>query len=112
MGSADGSASGHFCLSPCPGVHTASNAGTNAGQTGTEADGIPFSNLPSECSIKIYTMAGDLVRQIQHSDTGGLIGQEKWDVKTTHGDTVASGVYLWRVESSVDGKNGKLMIIR
>jgi flagellar hook assembly protein FlgD len=71
-----------------------------------------FTNLPSECTIKIYTLAGGLVRQLQHSDAAGLPHQEIWDGKTTHGDNAASGVYLWRVESSADGKNGKLMIIR
>jgi len=111
MGSADGSASDSFVF-PVPWRPHGPNAGTGSGQTGTEADGLTFSNLPSECTLKIYTIAGDLVRQIQHSDTGGLIGQEKWDARTTHGEAVASGVYLWRVESSVDGKNGKLMIIR
>jgi hypothetical protein len=111
MGSADGSASDSFVF-PVPWRPHGPNAGTGPGQTGTEADGLTFSNLPSECTIKIYTIAGGLVRQIQHSDTAGLIGQEKWDARTTHGDPVASGVYLWRVESAVDGKNGKLMIIR
>ncbi len=111
MGSADGSASDSYAF-PIPWRPHGPNAGTGSGQTGTEADGITFSNLPSECTIKIYTIAGDLVREIHHSDTGGLIGQDKWDVKTTHGESAASGVYLWRVDSSVDGKNGKLMVIR
>jgi flagellar hook assembly protein FlgD len=71
-----------------------------------------FTNLPPECSIRIYTIAGDLVREIQHSNLRGPQGQESWDVKTTHGDPVASGVYLWRVQSSIDAKNGKLMVIR
>jgi len=111
MGSADGSATDSYAF-PVPWRPHGPNAGTGAGQTGTEADGIIFSNLPSECTINIYTISGDLVRKIQHSDTGGLIAQQKWDVKTSGGDPVASGVYLWRVESSVDGKNGKLMVIR
>jgi hypothetical protein len=111
MGSADGSASDSYVF-PNPWRPHGPKAGGGAGQTGTESDGMMFTNLPSECTIKIYSLAGDLVRQIAHSDTGGLIAQEKWDGKTAHGDPAASGVYLWRVESSVDGKNGKLMIIR
>jgi len=111
MGSADGSAV-DVNVFPVPWRPHGPKAGSGAGQTGTEIDGLTFNNLPSECTIKIYTMAGDLVRQLHHSDAQSLIPQEKWDARTTHGDTVASGVYLWRVESSVDGKNGKLMIIR
>ena len=87
-------------------------AGLGYGQTGTDAGGITFTNLPSECSIKIYTLSGRLVRTLHHSDTGGAIGQETWDGHVDSGDSAASGVYLWRVQSSTDGKNGKLMIIR
>ena len=111
MGSPDGSASDSFAF-PIPWRPHGQNAGSGPGQSGTEANGITFSNIPSECTIKIYALSGEQVRDIHHSDTGGLIAQEVWDAKTTHGDAVASGVYLWRVESSVDGKNGKLMIIR
>jgi hypothetical protein len=112
IGNADGSAADTFVF-PVPWRPHGPNAGTGVGQTGTEASGMTFGNLPSECTIKIYTVTGDLVRQIQHSDTGAAIqGEEPWDGKTTHGEIAASGVYLWRVESSVDSKNGKLMIIR
>jgi flagellar hook assembly protein FlgD len=82
------------------------------GQTGTIEDGMTFTSLPSECTIKIYTVSGELVRTLQHSDVTGLPQQEKWDGKTSGGDPVASGVYLWRVESASDAKNGKLMVIR
>ena len=88
------------------------NAGTGTGQTGTESGGITFSNLPSECTVKIYTISGELVRKFQHSDLAGPVGQEIWDGKTSGGGHAASGVYLWRVESATDGKNGKLMVIR
>jgi len=87
-------------------------AGTQPGQTGTEAGGMTFTHLPSECRIRIYTVSGDLVRELIHSDLSGSLGYETWDGRTSGGDTVASGVYLWRVESGSDSKNGKLMIIR
>ena len=111
MGSADGSAADSFAF-PVPWRPHGPNAGSGPGQSGTEADGITFSNIPSECTIKIYTIAGGLVCEIHHSDTGGLIAQEKWDVRTRGGEPAASGVYLWRVVSSADSRNGKLMIIR
>jgi flagellar hook assembly protein FlgD len=113
MGSADGSAADSYVF-PNPWRPHGPKAGDGAGQSGTEAGGMTFTNLPSECTIKIYSLSGGLVRQIRHSDIGSQAGQgqEIWDGKTAHGDTAASGVYFWRVESSVDGKNGKLMIIR
>jgi hypothetical protein len=112
MGSADGSASDSYVF-PNPWRPHGPKAGDGAGQTGTDAGGMTFSNLPSECAIKIFTIAGDLVWQTRHTDTNAVQqGQEPWNAKTMRGDPAASGVYLWRVESSVDGKNGKLMIIR
>ena len=111
MGSADQDASSVYVY-PLPWRPQGPNAGVGSGQTGTQADGIHFANLPSECTIKIYTPSGRLVREIHHSDLAGTIGQEKWDGNTSSGDHAASGVYLWRVESSSDSKNGKLIVIR
>ena len=71
-----------------------------------------FNQLPSECRIRIYTLSGELVRELHHSDLVGPVAQEQWDGKTSGGATTASGVYVWRVESDSDSKNGKLMIIR
>ncbi len=111
MGSAEGDASTVYVF-PIPWRPHGPNAGTGPGQTGTDSGGITFSNLPSECDIKIYTVSGSLVRKIHHSDLTGPVAQEIWDGNTSGGEHAASGVYLWRVESSVDGKNGKLMLIR
>jgi len=111
MGSADGDASSVFVF-PIPWRPHGSGAGTGIGQTGTDSGGITFSNLPSECKITIYTLSGNRVRELHHSDLSGSIAQEKWDGNTSSGDPAASGVYLWRVESTTDGINGKLMIIR
>jgi hypothetical protein len=111
MGSAQTDAANVFAF-PDPWRPHGPNAGNGPGQTGTDSGGITFSNLPSECVIKIYTISGELVRQIQHSDLTGPIGQQAWDGTTSGGSHAASGVYLWRVDSGSDGKNGKLMIIR
>ncbi len=111
MGSAAMDAQSAFVF-PDPWRPHGPHAGTGPGQTGTESAGMTFSSLPSQCRIKIYTLTGELVRELQHSDLGGQIGQEVWDGLTTHGEHAASGVYLWRVESASDSKNGKLMVIR
>ncbi len=111
MGGPSGSTADVFAF-PVPWRPFGPNAGEAAGQTGSLSGGITFSNLPSECTIRIYTLSGDLVRTLQHSDTGGSVAQERWDGRTDGGDVVASGVYLWRAQSHVDGKNGKLMVIR
>jgi len=77
-----------------------------AKQTGVA--GITFKNLPSICSIKIYTISGELVTTI--SETSGT-GSHPWDT-TIDGSKVASGVYIYVIEWNGKKKIGKLMIIR
>ncbi|MBI3292656.1 MAG: hypothetical protein HYZ73_07620, partial [Elusimicrobia bacterium] len=76
---------------------------------GTEAGGITFTNLTSECTIRIYTLTGELVRELRHQ--GGL-PSFRWDVTNDQGEAVVSGVYLYDIRSLNDSKQGKLMIIR
>ena len=76
---------------------------------GDLAGGITFTNLPSEGTISIYTLTGQLVRALSITPFNP---QLKWDVKTTGGQDVVSGVYLWRVKSGDNTKAGKLIVIR
>jgi hypothetical protein len=78
---------------------------------GTASGGITFSNLPSEGTIKVYTLSGRLVRTLD-IPAGLFPAQLKWDVKTGGGADVVSGVYIWRIESGSNDKSGKLMVIR
>ncbi|MFA4906623.1 MAG: Ig-like domain-containing protein, partial [Candidatus Margulisiibacteriota bacterium] len=70
---------------------------------------IVFTNLASECTIKIFTVSGGLVRTLKE-DSG--TGQHSWDVKTDGGADVVSGVYFYLIQSTNDKKMGKLVIIR
>ena len=57
-----------------------------------------FANLPSSCTIKIYTIAGDLVETLQHR--GGIEnGIKYWDLTTSDNFPVSFGVYIFHVES-------------
>lgn len=85
-------------------------AGTNQGQTGTEAGGITFTSVPQNGRIEIYTLDGRLVRKISIPSTL-IIPEVVWDVRTASGEKVASGVYIWRVVSGSNSKTGKLMVI-
>ena len=82
---------------------------------------IEFVNIPSKCTIRIYTLAADLVQTIEHNDG---TGDESWGSRAL-GDYqvsrflqyVAPGVYVFHVESHVDGhegesKVGKFVIIK
>jgi len=83
--------------------------GNNAALYGTLQDGITFTNTPTTGLITIYNIAGEMVRDIV-IPPGSL--QLRWDGKTGSGNDVASGVYIWSVESEGNRKTGKLMIIR
>jgi hypothetical protein len=86
------------------------NAGAGAGQTGMEAEGITFTNVPQTGNIEIYTLDGRLVRKLA-IPAGLMIPKLKWDVRTAGGGRAASGVYIWRVVSGSNSKTGKLMVI-
>ncbi len=69
-----------------------------------------FMNLPRECTITIYTISGDPVRILEHRSNE--IGAEAWDLTGGSGVQIASGVYVYQVETA-DGetKIGKFAVI-
>jgi len=71
-----------------------------------------FTNLPARCTIKVFTVAGDLVKTLHHDDTAS--GQESWNVLTENDRPVASGLYVYVVENldTGDVQRGKLVIIK
>ena len=74
-----------------------------------------FSGLPSKCTIRIFTLDGDLVRQIDHQDATSLEapGINYWDLISRNTQAVVSGVYLYSIETeNGDSKIGKLAIIK
>jgi hypothetical protein len=58
---------------------------------------IQFINLPQECTIYIFTIAGDLVKTIKHN---APVGTEKWDLRAEGGREIASGIYLYVVKTA------------
>ncbi len=62
---------------------------------------VTFSNLPTEVTIKIYTLSGVLVRILTQNDKGDGISSPflRWDLENEAGLRVASGMYLAIVTS-------------
>jgi len=85
-----------------------------------ENNRITFINIPSKCTIRIYTLAGDLVKTIEHDGFGETTWGNREDqsyMETDFGQNVMPGLYIYHVESHVPGHDGethigKLMIIR
>ncbi len=92
-----------------------------------------FANLPKQCTIHIYTLAGDLIYQTEFDgDTynganargiykpgtdlspvlsGATFG---WDMITREGQAAATGLYIWAVEDKQTGKRqtGKFLLVK
>jgi hypothetical protein len=58
-------------------------------------NGLRFIHLPKECTITIYTISGEVVDIINHSDN--FDGDHFWYLKNKHGASVAPGLYIYRV---------------
>ena len=76
---------------------------------------VEFRNLPrANGTIRIYTVAGDLVETIFFEGSSG-VGTVKWDLVSRNGQDVTSGIYMYSVETdSSDFKRfiGKFVVIR
>jgi len=93
---------------------------------------IYFFNLPGDCEITIYTLAGDVVKRIQHTsqsnnseirwfetyasdDKQKLAGGEHaWDLLSDNEQAIATGLYLFTVKNNNNGeiKTGKFLVIK
>jgi len=69
---------------------------------------INFANLPNKCTIRIFSLDGDLVREITHdypkSDPQST--HAIWDLVTRNRQLAVSGLYYW----SVEDENGQVQI--
>lgn len=75
---------------------------------------VHFANLPPRCKISIFTLDGDLVREIHHDVDPGdpLSNHATWDLITRNRQQIVSGLYYWVVESSEGHtQTGKLVVI-
>lgn len=73
---------------------------------------ILFINLPQQCEIKVYTLAGDLVATLSHNDP--VKGYESWNLTSSIGQAISSGIYLFTVKDQRSGEVqvGKFVIIK
>jgi len=75
---------------------------------------ITFANLPAKCRIRIYSLDGDLIREMDHdfdpSDPNS--SYHEWDLVTRNVQRVTSGIYYWVVEDDRGHSQiGKLVIL-
>jgi hypothetical protein len=75
---------------------------------------IKFINLPPKCKIRIFTLSGDLVREVDHDGTTEAYPRGDHDVSllSESNRALASGIYIFTVESEFGTQTGKFVIIR
>jgi len=74
--------------------------------TGTHLD---FARLPPrDCKVRIYTLSGDLVEELNSAGKGTV----RWRLLSRRGQDITSGVYLYTVTCEGDTKVGRFTVIR
>ena len=76
---------------------------------------LQFTNLPAKCTVKIYTLAGNLIKVLEHEDNNGVDGGTCWwdPMLTMNQQQIASGVYLFHVDAPGIGTYvGKFAVVR
>jgi hypothetical protein len=77
---------------------------------------VEFRNLPrTRGMIRIYTVAGDLVKELPFDGASCNCGTVKWDLVSRNLQDITSGVYIFAVESDdayFDRYIGKFVVIR
>jgi hypothetical protein len=70
---------------------------------------IQFVNLPTECTIYIFTIDADLIKTIYHSSNNGT---EVWDLRTEGGRELAAGMYIYVVKTKDSEFKERFAIIK
>ncbi len=70
---------------------------------------IQFINLPSECTIYIFTVDADLVKTIYHNAANGT---EVWDLRSEGGREIASGIYMYVVKTKLTEFKERFAVIK
>jgi hypothetical protein len=69
---------------------------------------IKFTHLPQRCTIRLFTLAGSLIRTIEKDDSSSLL---EWNLQTDNSLPVGSGIYVFHVDApGVGTKIGKVAV--
>ena len=67
-----------------------------------------FSNLDAEVKIKIYTVAGQLIRTLEYPFAQNGFNMVDWNGRDAQGDIPANGVYLYKLIAKAPGADGPI----
>ena len=66
-----------------------------------------FLDAAAACELKIYTSSGELIRTMSATAPGAGWSSFDWDI-----DTVANGVYLYRLKTASGSSDGKIAVLK
>ena len=72
---------------------------------------IQFIHLPPRCTVRVYTVRGELVQTLYH-DEEVWDGSLDWNLKSKEGLDVATGMYFYHVDSPAGEHRGKFALIK
>jgi hypothetical protein len=67
---------------------------------------ICFANLPEKCTLRIFSLAGDLIKTIEHDYSQSNRSYEDWNLISRDVQGIVSGIYLF----SVERPNGNIQV--
>jgi hypothetical protein len=96
---------------PNPYIGSASFEPERFGISGRGERRLEFRGLPAECTIRIYTVRGELVQTLRHE--GSSAGFVEWDLRTKDNLDVAPGLYIFHADGgAVGAATGKFAVIK
>jgi hypothetical protein len=73
---------------------------------------IEFKKLPAECTVRIYTVSGSLVKTL-YKNSSPTDGSLSWDLISEDGMEIAFGLYVYHVDAPGIGEHiGKFAIVK
>lgn len=70
-----------------------------------------FTHLPSKCTIKIYTIDGNLIKTIEHDSPS--VGEATWNLATDENLEISFGIYIFSVSTPAgESRIGKFAVLR
>ena len=71
-----------------------------------------FNHLPKDCTIRIYTITGELVRTLVHHSSMDD-GKEFWDLTSEDNFPISFGIYLYHIDAEDLGESiGRFAVIK
>lgn len=76
---------------------------------GQDVEQISFANVPADARIEIFSSRGSHIATLRPRLATDTVF---WNLRTTGGDLVGSGVYIYRMVSSGSTQKGKIVVVR